>query len=46
MNTSTLRRLLPVAILLAGLAIFLLLGLVAHLALRRWHETAGAGEDA
>lgn len=27
MNTSTLRRLLPVAILLAGLAIFLLLGL-------------------
>ena len=29
-----------------GIAIFLLLGLVAHLALRRWHETAGAGEDA
>ena len=28
-----------------GIAIFLLLGLVAHLALRRWHETAGAGED-
>ncbi|TBR28468.1 MAG: TVP38/TMEM64 family protein, partial [Reyranella sp.] len=27
MNTSTLRRLLPVAILLAGLATFLLLGL-------------------
>jgi NitT/TauT family transport system permease protein len=29
----------------AGVAIFALLGLVARLALRRWHETAGAGED-
>ncbi len=28
-----------------GIAIFLLLGLAARLALRRWHETAGAGED-
>jgi uncharacterized membrane protein YdjX (TVP38/TMEM64 family) len=31
MNTSTLRRLLPVAILLAGLAIFLLLGLERYI---------------
>jgi len=28
----------------AGIAIFALLGLAAKLALRRWHETAGAGE--
>jgi NitT/TauT family transport system permease protein len=28
----------------AGIAIFALLGLAARLALRRWHETAGAGE--
>jgi NitT/TauT family transport system permease protein len=27
-----------------GIALFLLLGLLGHLALRRWHETAGAGE--
>jgi len=29
----------------AGVAIFALLGLAARLSLRRWHETAGAGED-
>jgi len=28
-----------------GIVLFMLLGLVGHLALRRWHETAGAGEN-
>lgn len=27
-----------------GIVLFLFLGLVGHLAMRRWHETAGAGE--
>jgi ABC-type nitrate/sulfonate/bicarbonate transport system permease component len=27
-----------------GIALFVVLGLVARLALRRWHETGGAGE--
>jgi NitT/TauT family transport system permease protein len=28
-----------------GIVLFLALGLIGHLALRRWHETAGAGEN-
>ena len=27
-----------------GVALFLLLGLISHLVMRRWHETGGAGE--
>jgi NitT/TauT family transport system permease protein len=28
-----------------GIVMFVVLGLIARLALRRWHETAGAGEE-